>query len=517
MGPRYERLVQDCLVRTAGRLPDKVALVAHGEAHTYGELLGEAMDLASALQHRGLRRGDRVAVFMNNCWPAVVSIYGTLLAGGVMMVLHSQTKVDKLAFLLQDSVASFLLTEKALAGTAVQASRRAPTTPPVLCAGLGNETQAGMESWEAALASAPAPGPASQAIPLDLAALIYTSGSTGTPKGVMMSHQSMVFTVGSLVEYLRLDEHDRILNVLPLAFDYGLYQLLMSVHLGATLVLEPSFAFPASTLRRMAEQRVTVLPGVPTLFAAFLSQPPSNRPSMPYVECVTNTAAHLPESHIPGIREMFPNARIYKMYGLTECKRVCFLPPELVEEKPGSVGKAIPGTEVIVLDDHGDPVGPGEIGILHVRGPHVMLGYWNRPELTSMMLRDGPVPGERMLCTHDSFRIDDEGFLYFVGRNDDIIKTRGEKVSPLEIEEVLHAVPGVKEAAVVGVPDGLLGEAVHAYVVKADGVELSELQVKRACAERLENYLIPKKVVFVHELPKTANQKVRKQSLREAV
>jgi acyl-CoA synthetase (AMP-forming)/AMP-acid ligase II len=352
-------------------------------------------------------------------------------------------------------------------------------------------------------------------IPLDLAALVYTSGSTGNPKGVMLSHQNMVFAQGSLVEYLRLDENDRILNFLPLAFDYGLYQALMTIHLGATLVLESTFAFPAAIVQRVLDEGVTVFPGVPTVFATLLSLHRTNRVSMPSVRRFTNTAAHLPDDYVPGLLEMSPGALVYKMYGLTECKRVCYLEPELVLNKPLSVGKAIPGTETYLLDEAGKPVPPGTTGTLYVRGPHVMMGYWNLPAETEHMLKAGKYPGERVLCTHDFFREDDEGFLYFMGRSDDIIKSRGEKVSPVEVENALSTVPGVKEVAVIGVPDELLGQAVRAYVVLDPSVEFTEQAFKRQASSRLENFMVPRDVVFVDDLPKTATGKVRKKSLIE--
>jgi acyl-CoA synthetase (AMP-forming)/AMP-acid ligase II len=353
-------------------------------------------------------------------------------------------------------------------------------------------------------------------IPIDLAALIYTSGSTGNPKGVMLTHQSMLFAVGSITEYLRLGSDDRILNVLPLAFDYGLYQLLMAVALGATLVLERSFTFPVPVLARVAEEQVTVFPLVPTVAATLLALKKKRSDwVLPSVTRVTNTAAALPADFIARLAEIFPHALIFPMYGLTECKRVSYLEPEVVATRPTSVGKAIPGTEVFLLSPDGEPVLPKEPGILHVRGPHVMQGYWRQPELSARMLKPGRYPGERVLCTHDVFTMDEEGYLYFVGRTDDIIKTRGEKVSPVEVENVLHRVPGVREAAVIGVPDEALGEAIRAFVVPDEGATLTEQDVKKACLAALESFMVPRDVVFVPELPKTSNAKVRKQDLRE--
>jgi len=321
----------------------------------------------------------------------------------------------------------------------------------------------------------------------------------------------MVFAAESVCRYLRLSGDERILDVFPLSFSYGLYQLLLAVRLGATLVLERSFAFPAQTLRRIAEHGVTVFPGVPTMFATLLSL--KDPPVSPSVTRVTNAGAALPPEFVPGIERLFPNALLFLMYGQTECKRVCFLAPELVRTKPASVGRAMPGTEAFVLAADGRRAAPGEVGVLHVRGPHVMAGYWRQPELTETVLREGPVPGERMLCTHDLFRTDEDGDLFFVARSDDIINTRGEKVSPVEVEHVLYGIPGIREAAVLGVPDDILGEQVCAFVVLDPDVSLSEQEIRRACRARLENVMVPTRIVFLPELPKTPTGKIRKREL----
>jgi long-chain acyl-CoA synthetase len=511
---RERRLLHDSLLEATERDASKEALVVDGRRFAYGELLNMALGFASALRAHGLERGDRVVMFTDNTVTCVVSVFGTLLAGGVFVVVNPQTKEDKLAYILTDSEAAFLITEGSIARVAARAFANAPSIKAVICQGRPDELE-GLLDFDT-LVSDPQPlviPPAT--IPLDLAALIYTSGTTGSPKGVMMTHQSMVFAAASIAEYLRLRPQDRILGVVPLAFDYGLYQLLMSVHIGGTLVLERSFVYPAQTLKQLDAEEVTVFPGVPTIFATLVSMHQRTPLRHPTVERVTNTAAALPPTFHDPLREIFPNALVFRMYGLTECKRVSYLEPELLEEKPTSVGKAIPGTETLVLDADGRPVEPGETGILHVRGPHVMVGYWRQPDLSAEMLVNGPLPGERMLCTHDHFTIDEEGFLYFVGRTDDIIKTRGEKVSPIEVENALYAIAGVREAAVIGVPDELLGEAIHAYVALEDDAELTERAVLGACRERLEGFMVPSRVVFMDELPKTATGKIRKKGLGE--
>jgi len=508
-----QRLLHDSLLASAARLPDRTALVIEGAPHTYSQLLEDARRLAASLQRRGVQRGDRVAIYMDNTWPCVVSIFAVLLAGGVFLLVNPQTKAAKLQFVLDDSDAKVLLTDGHLSGIFLSVLPQLTKLSAVICSGnLATESASSVESFDAVLQETIAAQPIA-VIPLDLAALIYTSGSTGNPKGVMQTHQSMVFAVGSLIEYLRLTNEHRILCVLPLAFDYGLYQLLMAIQLGATLVLERSFTYPAQIFQRMQEQQVTVFPAVPTIFAMMLSTHSRAALYFPSVTRVTNTAAALPDDHVSRLRQIFPNALIYKMYGLTECKRVSYLEPELVDGKPGSVGKAIPGTEIFLLSHEGQPVSAGEAGILYVRGPHVMRGYWKRPDLSAQMLKQGKYPGEQVLCTHDYFRMDKEGFLYFVGRSDDIIKTRGEKVSPVEVENVLHGIDGIREAAVVGVADEVLGQAVRAYVVLEPSSTLNEKQIRALCMTRLENFMVPKDIIIRSELPKTATGKISKKIL----
>ncbi len=508
---RQPRLLHELFVMVAERYPAREAVVVDGRSYSYGELLGAARRMAAVLRARGVRRGDRVAIYMDNGWPCIVSIYGALLAGAVFVVINPQTKADKLAYLLRDSGARVLLSDVQFAPVFLDVVAPLGAAFSVICTGDSADGGGGRwESFEALLADGceAEPGWAPVAIPSDLAALIYTSGSTGSPKGVMQTHQSMVFALQSIVEYLRMRPEDRVFLVLPMAFDYGLYQLLMCMSIGAALVVERSFTFLGLVHQHMREQAVTIFPGVPTVFSMLISAYRKKQQTFPDVQVVTNTAAALPTGSVAVLREIFPNAHLYQMYGLTECKRVCYLEPELLEGRPDSVGKAIPGTEVFLLSPAGEAVAPGEPGILHVRGPHVMAGYWQQPQRSEKMLRPGRLPGERILCTHDWFRMDEEGFLYFLGRSDDIIKTRGEKVSPREVENVLYGLEGVREAAVVGCADELLGQAVCAYLSLEEGATLTVAEIKKFCAARLENFMVPKEVVVVDELPKSPNGKI---------
>ena len=355
--------------------------------------------------------------------------------------------------------------------------------------------------------------PRRAAIDVDLAAIIYTSGSSGDPKGVMLTHRNMLTAATSITGYLENVEDDVILGVLPLAFDYGLYQMIMAFRAGARLVLERSFAYPAQVLKAVVDEGVTGFPGVPTIFATLAELKTLKKHDFSRIRYVTNTAAALPVKHILLLKDLFPAARIYSMYGLTECKRCTYLPPEDIDRKPTSVGVAIPNTELWIVDEDDRRVAPGEVGQLVIRGATVMRGYWEKPEATAKKLRPGPLPGELVLYTGDYCKLDDEGYLYFVGRMDDIIKSRGEKVAPKEVENALMNVGGVKEAAVIGVPDELLGQAVKAFVVLEAGVTQSVRDLQRECQQRLEGFMVPKIIEIVAELPKTTTGKIKKTGL----
>lgn len=516
---RPQRLLHDGLIASVERNPDKVAIIVDGKFYTYDELYDSANRLAKVLIDRGVQRGDRVAIYMDNTWPCVISIYAILLSGGVFFTINPQTKADKLKFVLNNSEAKILITDSLLAKVFVSALGNTPLVNNIILSGkkLDNVDlkNISMEYFDEVIANSEVKTLAVEVIPNDLAALIYTSGSTGFPKGVMQTHQSMVFAAWSLIEYQRLSVDDRILLVLPLAFDYGLYQLLMTIKLGATLVIERSFTFPVKVYQKIEEESVTVFPAVPTIFATMIYAHKKKKLCFPSITRITNTAAALPADFIPYLHEVFPNALIYKMYGLTECKRVCYLEPELIDVNPKSVGRAIPGTEVFLLSSEGKSVSAGEHGILYVRGPHIMSGYWKDPERSAKMLKDGNLPGEKVLCTHDIFKMDEEGLLYFVGRTDDIIKTRGEKVSPVEVENILHGLSGIKEIGIVGVHDDILGQAIKAFVVVETGSDLNDKKIRKYCLSHLENFMVPNEFIYINKLPKTSNGKIDKNTLQK--
>jgi amino acid adenylation domain-containing protein len=490
----------------------KPAVVTPERRLSFGQLRSEAQALAAVFRGLGLQRGDRVAIVLPNTVDAAVTIWGVWAAGGVVIPVHAALRGEGLQAVLRDAdprwavtagelALSFAAMREALpgAGRLLVWSPR-PDAVDVLPLAPGTQGDA-------------APGPAGGDA-TDVAALIYTSGSTGEPKGVMLSHANMAAAMLAVNAYLRLESSDIVYSPLPLSSSYGLYQLLSSLSLGATIVLDRSFAFPARSLALLAAERATVLAAVPTMYAWLATSPRLTEFDLSSLRILTSAASSLPVEHARRVRERLPQARLYVMYGQTECKRISFLDPDDLERKPGSVGRGMPFQEHAVVDEEGRPVAAGESGELVVRGPHVMVGYWRKPELTAWKLRSCATPGETWLHTDDLFRLDEDGFLYFVGRRDDILKVGGHKVSPREVEEVLCQMPGVREAAVIGMPDEAWGEAVRAFVVQGEGAALDAAAVQRFCSARLRGFMVPKAVDFLRDLPKTESGKVKKRELR---
>ena len=514
-------LVQDYLRATAARLPDKVALVCQKRRVTFREMDDASDRLAGYLASKGVVRGDRVLVFGDNTVETAIAFWAVLKCDAIVSIVSPLTRAEKLRFLLQDCRARALVTDSQLADVfeAAVNTQTAFSTPHLTVTVVSHVTDPdrlyrvpGGTTWEDAQA-ANQPPPPRRNIDVDLASITYTSGTTGEPKGVMMTHQAMMAATTSICAYLGTNEDDVVASALPLAFSYGLYQLIKTVRLGARLVLERSFAFPAQVLRTMAEEGATAFPGVPTIFASLAEMKSLHTFDLSRLRYITNAASALSEKHVKFLRSAFPQARVYSMYGQTECVRASYVPPDILDRKPGSMGIAIPNTELWIIDEHGQRVGPGVPGELVVRGSTLMRGYWERPEKTAARLRPGPVPGELVLHTGDRCTMDEEGHFHFVARMDDIIKTRGEKVAPKEVENTITGIPGVKECAVIGVPDPLLGQAVKAFVVLEQGASLHPKQIQHACLARLESYMVPKVVEIVASLPKTASGKIKKLDL----
>lgn len=512
--------LQSFLEQSAATAPDKTAIVGGSQRVTYRELEATANRLAHGLRRAGVARGDRVAIYLDNSVEVVVAIFAVLKADGVFMPVNPTTKSDKTAYVLNNSRAKAIILPAKRVAALDDVWTHTPHLDAIVAVGDDAPAVSGKAVFDYAEllerhANDVTP-PVVRNINIDLAALIYTSGSTGNPKGVMLTHLNMTSAAASITTYLENSTDDVILNVLPLSFDYGLYQALMAIKIGGTLILEKSFTYPAAVLAKVVSEGVTGLPLVPTM-AAILLQMDLSKFDLSKLRYVTNTAAALPVDHILRLRNMLPGVRLFSMYGLTECKRVSYLPPEQLDVRPGSVGRGMPNEEVYVVDDRGERIGPEVVGELVVRGANVMKGYWELPDETAKRLKPGPLPGESVLYTGDLFRADAEGYLYFVGRKDDIIKSRGEKVAPKEVENVLHAHPDVAEAAVIGRPDAVLGQAVCAFVALRDGATATDRELLQHCRRNLEDFMVPQSIEIRDALPKSSNGKIDKRALAEVV
>jgi amino acid adenylation domain-containing protein len=511
-------LIPEFLERQARERPDKIALVKESTRVSFAQLDRLANRLANGLKASGISRGDRVAIYLSNSIECATSIFGILKADAVFVAINRGSKAQKLVSLLKDCQASALITDsRAVAqGIATEVLSLAPSLKFVLSAGNNSSTNANghgqLLDFTSFLESASTSEPRRENIDMDLACLIYTSGTTGESKGVMCDHGNLAFVTKAITGYLHNSDQDVVMNVLPLAFSYGLYQLMAMVCAGGTLVLEDSFAFPDLVLEKMAMERVTGFPAVPTIYSTLLNLDTS-RHDLSSLRYFTNAAAGLPIEHVQQLRKRFPNVDLFLMHGLTEVARTMYLPPDQAEKRPGSSGVPMPGVELWLEDEDGRRVERGEIGELVVRGPNVMRGYWNSPELSAAKFRKGPFPGERVCYSGDLFRQDDEGHFYFISRKDDIIKSRGEKVAPREVENAIYSLRGVREAAVIGVSDGVFGQVIKAFIVAPD-TALTETQVISHCKSRLEDFMVPRQVEFRTELPKTPSGKIRRVDLR---
>ncbi len=516
-------LVHEYLTLSAERFPDKTALIFRNKRYSYKQLDNLSDKLAVQLIKLGLNRHDRVIIFGNNSPEIIISLYATLKAGGVFILLNGSLKAPKLKYIIKDAAPKTIISDFNLKEVVDLALDSFIDKPEQIYFTISdtksdnsflqfenliseNLTSDDLELLETRKNSI---------IDSDLATLIYTSGSTGEPKGVMSSHFNMLSAAKSIITYLRNTSDDIVIDVLPLSFDYGLYQVIMAFMYSGTIVLENSMLFPVEILKRIEQEKVTGFPIVPTILAMLLKMETLKNYDLSSLRYISNTGAALPVEHIKAFRKAFPEVQIYSMFGLTECKRIAYLPPEMIDQKPGSVGKAMPNCEVFIVDENGKEVASNVIGELVVRGSNVMRGYWNSDELTQKTYRNGWFQQEKLLYTGDYFYKDEDGYLYFVGRKDDMIKTKGERVSPKELENILCTIEGVSEAAVIGIPDEILGQAIKAFIVLKPGFNLNENDILRFCKENVEIFMIPKFIEFIDSLPKTPNGKIDKKKLKE--
>lgn len=521
-------LVHHLLRASAERYPDQEGLVGGAQRLTYQMFWRQVQGLGQGLSSAGVAPHDRVGVLLEPSAELAVGILGVSTAGATFVPIHHTLFPDQVAHIVRDCGMRALITDAARWRKLRDTLTDDSTLEIVIVVDehdasteeLGQRTIA--KQTFATMAHSPPDRPlADQAISQDLAAILYTSGSTGKPKGVMLSHANLIAGATIVSDYLGITHKDRTLAVLPFSFDAGLNQLMTAIYQGATCAVM-KFLLAKEIVAMLAKERITGLAGVPSLWM-LLSQVNSKLYTTPleHLRYITNTGGALPVNVLGRLREALPATKVYLMYGLTEAFRSTYLPPDELDHRPTSIGKAIPNTEIMVLNEAGRPCEPGEIGELVHRGPTVSLGYWNQPEMTAQVLRPNPLArpelGEpdRVCFSGDLVRMDDEGFLYFVGRRDNQIKAAGFRISPTEVEAALCRAGDVREAAVIGVPDELLGQSIKAFVVPQAGATIDAEKLLEAASELLPRYMIPREIVVLAELPKTSHGKIDYPELRQ--
>lgn len=495
--------------------PNKIAIICGNDHLTYNQLDCYANQFANYLFFLGLHPGDRIVVSAGNRLESVIAFWGTLKFGAIISVISINTLPNKIDYILQDSGAKlYVCTDKQFKSLRENILKFRYSLRKILLVDMDKETVLPSEAilFSEAIQAASSAPVTSHALDIDIASIIYTSGSTGEPKGVMMSHRNMLTAATSVNQYLNHADGDIIASVLPISFDYGLYQIIMSCSVGATLILEFNFIWPTQLLKVIARHAVTGLPIVPTMvpiLAEHLKKFPYDVSSVRYI---TSTGSYLSVKHIDLLKELFRYATIYSMYGLTECMRCTYLPPSMLDLKPNSVGVAIPNTELRIVNESGDCIAADQVGQLVIRGATVMLGYWNKKSLTQEKLKPDPITGVNELYTGDYCHLDDDGFLYFHGRMDEVLKCRGIKVIPKEIEAYYMQHPAVREVAVLGVDDAELGTVIHIFFSTNDSISQDEL--RRYGKKGLSTEQQPKYITIFNSLPKTSNGKIDKLSLK---
>ncbi len=533
-------LLPELIAVTVRRSPQAVALTSGAASLSYGELGAGVGQFASGLLGLGLGRGERVAIYLEKRFETVIASFGATAAGAVFVPVNPLLKPEQVAFILRDCNVRVLVTSpERLALMRGVLPGCHDLRHVVVTDSVANASEAGeaagngatgrvtvtgplvLIAWSDLLGSPARPG--HRVIDTDMAAILYTSGSTGKPKGVVLSHRNMVAGAKSVASYLENNAQDTLLAALPLSFDAGFSQLTTAFHAGARVVLL-NYLMPRDVLKAMEREKVTGLTAVPPLYIqlAQLDWPAAINEHLRYF---ANTGGRMPRETLNLLRQRAPRAKPFLMYGLTEAFRSTYLPPDEVDRRPDSIGKAIPNAEILVLREDGSPCSPEEPGELVHRGALVGMGYWNDADKTAerykLLASDAPgraaglqLP-EYAVFSGDTVRKDAEGFLYFIGRRDEMMKTSGYRVSPTEVEEILYATQLVGECVAFGVPHPTLGHAIHVIATYAIGTGAGGLNdLINECRSRMPAYMVPAGIEIVAgPLPRNPNGKIDRKLL----
>lgn len=480
---------------------DAPAIIERDRVTSHRALMERAAAIAAVLRQEGLTLDQRVGILLDRGADAAATFFGVAAAGGIAVNINETLRPRQVEYVLDHASASVLITSQEVLA---RQPRAIATAARVL---LVDQVSGNGDA-------VPVPR-----IGNDVAHIIYTSGSTGLPKGVTISHANIWAGMESVATYTRISGNDRIASLLPFSFDYGLNQLLTTVGRGAALVVERS-PLPPAIVETLRTAEVTVLPCVPPLWLQLLATESFRQRPIASLRAMTNTGGRVPLDAVRALRSAQPQAELFLMYGLTEAFRSTYLPPDQVDRRPDSIGKAIPGAEILVVKEDGTRCGPNEPGELVHRGPTVSLGYWKDPEITNRIFRphplrpDGAQDLERVVYSGDLVRTDEEGFLYYLGRRDTLIKTMGFRVSPDEVASVLYASGAVVESVVLSEPDEQRGERIVAYVVLKP--EASVEQLRAFCGLEMPRYMQPARFEVRDSLPRTSSGKFDPKSLQSS-
>ncbi len=518
-------LLPDFIANSRAHEPEQAALVFKDEALTYRGLDDAVTAAARGFLALGLGRGERVAVFLPKQIEAVVAIFGASRAGGVFVPVNPALKARQVAYILKDCNVQILVTSSDRLKALADDLRDCPDLKQIV---LVDEKEAEapvgktLHRWPDVMAEgAHSDALFHRVIDTDMTAILYTSGSTGLPKGVVLSHRNMVAGAESVAHYLENSADDVILSVLPLSFDAGFSQLTTAFSAGATAVLM-NYLLPRDVIRTAAKHKVTGLTCVPPLWVqlADLEWPEEAVQSLRYV---ASTGGRMPRPVVQKLRGHLPESQVIVMYGLTEAFRSTYLPHAEWEKRPDSMGRAIPNAEIMVVRDNGEPCDAGEVGELVHRGALVAMGYWNDPERTAERFK--PAPGqpsgipipEMAVWSGDRVKRDEDGYLYFVGRKDEMIKTSGYRVSPTELEETLYASGLIGEVVALGIDDMELGQAIVVVVTPKAGQALDPSEITAYCRRELPTFMVPHHVIGWQSLPRNPNGKLDRKAIGDDI
>jgi len=515
-------LLHHMLETSASRNAGKEALVHGDERLTYGEVEARVHGLAAGLRNAGLKRSDRVGIYLDASVVQVLSIFAVSKAGAVFVPANAVLVPEQVAHIGRDCGIAALITSSSRLESLLPVLPSIPSLRFLVLVGASEKPEISLPAYDfQTMCESGSDGAWKDwGISKDLAAILYTSGSTGKPKGVMLSHANLISGASIVSSYLEISSSDRILAVLPFSFDAGLNQLTTAFQKGATLVLI-NFVFAKQIVDTLVREGITGLAGVPTVWS-LLAQPNSTlqKNAPPALRYITNTGGAMPQNVLHALRKALPKTKVVLMYGLTEAFRSTYLPPEELDRRPTSMGKAIPDTEILVLNNQGQPCKPDEVGELVHRGPTVSMGYWGNREATDRVLRPNPLlppelgDVERVCYSGDWVRMDEEGFLYYVGRRDAMIKSSGIRISPTEVEEVVFQTGKVRHAAAIGVPDEMSGQLVKIFVVGRNGESVDTDALLAFCEENMPRHMVPKFIEVLDELPTTSSGKIDYPALR---